>query len=153
MCLVELLCRLHVSQTHHLLCCLRTNQDRHDPVPTRFGNGIDSILEDLHEFQGGLTDPRPSPASGSSLQLAVQAPHVCAVILLPPSPLWTPNTAPTRSAPNSYMAVDLFAVASQVEVLPICQGCMQTTDKTLHWYISKLHKTTQKGRVQMHQQA
>ena len=148
---VQLLCRLHGLPTHHLLCILRTNRDRHGPVPTRFGNGIDSILEDLHGIQGGITDARSSPASGSSLQLAVQAPHVCAVILLPPSPLGTPTTTPNCSAPNSYMAVDLFAVASQVGVLPICQGCMQTTNKTLHWYISELHATLGQGKIKFKQ--
>ena len=90
--------------------------------PTRFENGINSILEDFQEIQGTQNPiANPRTAGSSSLQITVQASHVCAVILLPPSPLGMLSVPSCHG--NSYMAVDLFASASppgasQVSFLP-----------------------------------
>lgn len=79
--------------------------------PTRYGNGINSILEDFQEIQGTQNpSTNPRTAGSSSLQITVQASHVCAVILLPPSPLRM-LSVPSCQGTN-YMAVDLFASAS-----------------------------------------
>lgn len=91
--------------------------------PTRYGNGINSILEDFQEIQGTQNpSTNPRTAGSSSLQITVQASHVCAVILLPPSPLGMLSVPSCHG--NSYMAVDLFASApppggSQVSIWPI----------------------------------
>ncbi|KAL0044023.1 hypothetical protein WJX82_003156 [Trebouxia sp. C0006] len=76
--------------------------------PTRYGNGINSILEDFQEIQGTQNpSANPRTAGSSSLQIIVQASHVCAVILLPPSRLGMLSVPSCHG--NSYMAVDLFA--------------------------------------------
>ena len=93
-------------------------------LPTRYGNGINSILEDFQEIQGTQNpSANPRTAGSSSQQIIVQASHVCAVILLPPSPLEMLSVPSCHG--NSYMAVDLFASTastagdSQVSIWPM----------------------------------
>ena len=111
------------------ICCkhlgmIHRTTERHQTLPlTRYGNGISSILENFQEHQGVTQTPSTNPrtAGSSSLQITVQTSHVCAVILLPPSPLGMLSVPSYHG--NSYMAVDLFASASlpggsQVSVWP-----------------------------------
>ncbi len=105
---------------NHIVTFYRTAENL---PPTRYGNGINSILEDFQEIQG-TQNPSTNPrTAGSSLQITVQASHVCAVILLPPSPLGMLSVPSCHG--NSYMAVDLFASTastagdSQVSIWPM----------------------------------
>lgn len=104
---------------NHIVTFYRTAENL---PPTRYGNGINSIVEDFQEIQG-TQNPSTNPrTAGSSLQITVQASHVCAVILLPPLPLGMLSVPSCHG--NSYMAVDLFASAStaggsQVSIWPM----------------------------------
>ena len=65
--------------------------------------------------------------------MSVQAPHICALILLPPLPAGANTELPCHG--NSYMAVDLFAAAAvrdtQVNALPKQPGCVEGGG--IHW--------------------
>jgi len=106
----------------HVVTIYRTAERHQTLPPSRLGNGIDGILEDFQDIQGVTQIPSTNPrtAGSSSLQITVQASYVCAVILLPPSPLGILSVPSCHG--NSYMAVDLFAFlpgGSQVSIWPL----------------------------------
>lgn len=91
-------------------------------------------------MQGLQANDRGRAESSSPLQVSVQAPHICAVVVLPPPPSGFQTCGSCHG--NSYMALDLFAAAHMVRLLLRMTTCSQHMtnvfydgDTPLHWML------------------
>ena len=81
-----------------------------------------NCVVNLQEIQDSALNSAGKARKQSSLHVSVQAPHICALILLPPLPADSSTAVACHG--NSYVAVDLFAAAAvrdtQVTHLSVC---------------------------------